>query len=459
MLTVFDAQNYCKKAHFIVRPGFTELVYKQFKLLFCGNKLLPLLFLYRLFVWIYPKAAWLLSFYNPKAKRWVNGRKQQFRKLSMIFHTNQRPVVWMHCSSLGEFEQGKPILEAVKQQYPSYFILVSFFSPSGYEIRKNDPVADHVCYLPMDRPYNASRFLNIVQPSLVFFVKYEFWHYYLDEIRQRNIPLLLVSGIFRPDQPFFKWYGRFYRNMLQQFSHLFLQNKESLELLQQIPLQQEYSVAGDTRFDRVLQIAERFEPLPVIASFCGSHPVIVAGSTWTDDDEVLDHFANTYTDIRFIIAPHDIDEDRLKECEQLYRHSIRYSVLAEQPDAGLDKNVLIIDNMGMLSKLYHYATVAYIGGGFGDDGIHNALEAAVYQKPVVFGPVYDKYQEAIDLVDTGGAFSIEDALELESIIKKILSDGALLKQSGLVAGNYVKTQAGATAAILNYIQAKRLLTS
>jgi 3-deoxy-D-manno-octulosonic-acid transferase len=435
------------------------LVYKKFKLLFCAYKLLPLRLLYRLFVWIYPKAAWLLSFYNPKAKLWVGGRKQQFRKLSMIFHTNQQPVVWMHCSSLGEFEQGKPILEALRLQYPQYFILVSFFSPSGYEIRKNDPVADHVCYLPMDRPYNASRFLNIVQPSLVFFVKYEFWYYYLDEIRQRNIPLLLVSGIFRPDQPFFKWYGSFHRSMLQKFSHLFLQNKDSHELLQQIELTQDFSVAGDTRFDRVLQIAGRFEPLPLIDTFCGHHPVIVAGSTWTDDDEALDHFANTYSDIRFIIAPHDIDEDRLKECEHLYQHSIRYSTLVSQPDTAPDKNVLIIDNMGMLSKLYHYATIAYIGGGFGDDGIHNALEAAVFGKPVIFGPVYDKYQEAIDLVDAGAAFSVEDALELEGQLKELLSNQSLLKESGTIAGAYVRKQAGATEMILQYIQAKRLLTN
>ncbi|MFZ6023676.1 MAG: 3-deoxy-D-manno-octulosonic acid transferase [Bacteroidota bacterium] len=413
-------------------------------------------FLYRLFVWIYPKAAWLLSFYNPKARLWVRGRKQQFRKLSMVFHTNQQPVVWMHCSSLGEFEQGKPVLESIRQQYPHYFILVSFFSPSGYEIRKNDPVADHVCYLPMDRPYNASRFLNIVQPSLVLFVKYEYWFYYLDEIRQRNIPLLLVSGIFRPDQPFFKWYGQFHRNMLSCFTHLFLQNETSADLLAEIDVTQPYSVAGDTRFDRVLQIAGRFEPLPSIASFCGDHPVIVAGSTWTDDDEALDHFANTHPDIRFIIAPHDIDEDRLKECEALYHNSIRYSAL---PDHTSSKNVLIIDNMGMLSKLYHYATVAYIGGGFGDDGIHNALEAVVFNKAVVFGPVYDKYPEAIDLVDAGGAFSIEDALELEQQLKDLLTNRNMLTQSGAVAGAYVQEQAGATARILDYIQAKRLLTN
>ncbi|MFW2477915.1 MAG: 3-deoxy-D-manno-octulosonic acid transferase [Sediminibacterium sp.] len=324
---------------------------------------------------------------------------------------------------------------------------------------KNDPVADHVCYLPMDRPYNAVRFLNIVQPSLVLFVKYEFWFYYLDEIKQRNIPLLLVSGIFRPDQPFFKWYGGFHKKMLQKFTHLFLQNQSAFELVKQLNITDAFSVAGDTRFDRVLQIAGRFAPIPAIDSFCGDHPVIVAGSTWTDDDESLDHFANTYADIRFIIAPHDIDEDRLKECEQLYTNSIRYSVYAANNAAGQNKNVLIMDNMGMLSKLYHYATIAYIGGGFGDDGIHNALEAAVFSKPIVFGPVYDKYQEAIDLVETGAAFSINDALELEAQLKLMLSNQHLLKEAGDSAGNYVQTQAGATAAIVDYIQAKRLLTN
>ena len=400
-----------------------------------------------------------MSFYNPKAKLWVNGRKQQFRKLAMVFHNNHQPVVWMHSASLGEFEQGKPILEAIRKAYPKHFILVSFFSPSGYEVRKNDPVADHVCYLPMDRPYNAARFLNIVQPSLVLFVKYEFWFYYLDEIRQRNIPLLLVSGIFRQDQSFFKWYGGFYRSMLKKFTHLFLQNQDSFDLLQQIKAIPDCSVAGDTRFDRVLQIAGNFEPMPLIASFCNEHPVIVAGSTWTDDDEALDHFAKTHTHIRFIIAPHDIDEDRLKECERLYGQSIRYSVLASQPGLYNNQNVLIIDNMGMLSKLYHYATIAYIGGGFGDEGIHNVLEAVVFGKPVVFGPVFDKYQEAVDLVETGAAFSIEDTLQLEEQLKTLLNDRSLLQESGMTGRRYVSEQAGATEKILEYIQANRLLTS
>lgn len=415
--------------------------------------------LYRLFVWLYPKAAWLLSFYNPKAGLWVKGRKYQFRKLHSVFHKNNRPVVWMHCSSLGEFEQGKPLLESIRQRYPHYFILLTFFSPSGYEIRKHDPVADHISYLPMDRPYTAQQFLNIVQPSLVLFVKYEYWFYYLNEIKERNIPLLLVSGIFRDDQPFFKWYGAFYRKMLQCFSHLFVQNEASLSRLAQIGYANQASISGDTRFDRVIQIADASASFELIEQFCGHYPVIIAGSTWTEDDEALDHFVNQHPGIRFIIAPHDIDEDRLKECEKLYTHTIRYSLLKEKKQVPEDVHVLIMDNMGMLSSLYRYATIAYIGGGFGDDGIHNALEAAVFDKPLVFGPVYDKYTEAIELVEREAAYSIEDALELEQQFLLLLNDATLLKQSGKVAGAYVKEKSGACDKIMGYIQAKRLLTN
>ncbi len=415
--------------------------------------------LYRLFVWLYPKAAWLLSFYNPKAGLWVSGRKYQFRKLHSVFHKNDRPVVWMHCSSLGEFEQGKPLLESIQQRYPHYFILLTFFSPSGYEIRKNDPVADHICYLPMDRPYTAQKFLNIVQPSLVLFVKYEYWFYYLTEIKERNIPLLLISGVFRDDQPFFKWYGAFYRKMLTCFTHLFVQNEASLSRLEKIQYANQASISGDTRFDRVIQIADACTSFALIEQFCSHYPVIIAGSTWTEDDEALDHFVNHHPDIRFIIAPHDIDEDRLKECEKLYTHTIRYSLLKEKKQVPEGVHVLIMDNMGMLSSLYRYATIAYIGGGFGDDGIHNALEAAVFNKPLVFGPVYDKYTEAIELVEREAAYSIEDALELEQQFSLLLNDAVLLEQSGKAAGAYVKEKSGACDKVMSYIQANRLLTN
>ncbi len=419
--------------------------------------------IYRIFIWLYPKVAWLLGFTNQKANAWVEGRKGLFKKLSAAFHKNTSPVIWMHCASLGEFEQGLPVLQSLKQQYPGHSVLLTFFSPSGYEVRKNYKGVDHVFYLPMDSPSHASRFLNIVQPSLVLFVKYEFWYYYLHEAKQRNIPLLLVSGIFRKDQLFFKWYGGINRKMLSFFSYFFVQNQASALLLQSLGYKEQVMISGDTRFDRVISIANNFEPLNTIDHFCKDKISIVAGSTWTEDDEELDHFANTNPSIKFIIAPHAIEEERLKECLLLYKHSMLYSVYEKALQTGTnipaDVNVLIIDNMGMLSRLYHYATICYIGGGFGDDGIHNVLEAAVYNKPVVFGPEYDKYFEADDLLDAGGAFSIEDALELEKILHQLLENKNMYNTAAKAAGEYVRGHAGAAAKVMQYIQENRLLIS
>ncbi|MEO8172994.1 MAG: glycosyltransferase N-terminal domain-containing protein [Sediminibacterium sp.] len=417
--------------------------------------------IYRFFIWLYPKLAWLLGFSNQKARLWVQGRKGIFKKLSAAFHKNTSPVVWMHCASLGEFEQGSPVLENLRKQYPGYCILLTFFSPSGYEIKKNYAGADHVFYLPMDSPANANRFFNIVQPSLVLFVKYEFWYYYLSEAKQRNIPLVLISGIFRKDQLFFKWYGTVNRKMLSFFSYFFVQNQVSAELLQSIGYTEQVMISGDTRFDRVISIADGFQPIATIDYFCKDQITIVAGSTWTEDDEELDHYANTNTSIKFLIAPHDIETERLQECLSLYKHSMLYSVYEKALQSGTEIpgniNVLIIDNMGMLSRLYHYATICYVGGGFGDDGIHNILEAAVYSKPVVFGPVYDKYFEADGLLDEGGAFTIEDALELENLLKEFLASKEFHASAGEAAGRYVRDHAGATGKAIKYIQENRLL--
>jgi 3-deoxy-D-manno-octulosonic-acid transferase len=418
---------------------------------------------YRIFIGLYPKVVWLLGFFNPKARLWIEGRKELFKKLSVAFHEKKSPVIWMHCASLGEFEQGLPVLESLQKQYPDHSILLTFFSPSGYEVRKNHTGIDHVFYLPMDSPAHAARFLNIVQPSLVLFVKYEFWYYYLQEINQRNIPLLLISGIFRKDQLFFKWYGSVNRKMLSFFSHFFVQNQTSAELLQTLGYRDQVMISGDTRFDRVISIANNFAPMAAIDHFCENRPVIVAGSTWTEDDEELDHFANTNPSVKFIIAPHNIDKERLQECISLYKRSMLYSVYEKTLASGTTVpgkiNVLIIDNMGMLSRLYRYSSICYVGGGFGDDGIHNILEAAVYNKPVVFGPVYEKYFEAEGLLDSGGAFSIEDALELESILKKLLKNGEMYDTAAKAAGQYVRDHAGATAKVMQYVQEKRLLIS
>ncbi len=400
--------------------------------------------------------AWLISGKNAKAKQWIDGRKHIFRSLETAFKNNSDKVIWIHCSSLGEFEQGRPIIEAIKKKKPLQKILLTFFSPSGYEVRKDYAKADWIFYLPMDSYLHAKKFYDIVQPSLVVFVKYEFWFYYLNEAKRRNIPLLLVSGIFREDQPFFKWYGSFHKKMLKCFTYLFVQNETSAVLLNSIGFQNNVTVCGDTRFDRVIDIAEKFKPISSIENFIGNHPVIVAGSTWTEDDEELDHFANTHPEIKFIIAPHVIEEERIQECLTLYKNSVLYSQISNYKSQI--HNVLIIDNIGMLSSLYKYATICYVGGGFGDDGVHNVLEAAVYNKPVVFGDEYDKYFEASELIDTGGAFDIENALEAEKIFTELLKEGEAYKQASINAGNYVKSKSGATEKIMNYLYEKRLLT-
>jgi 3-deoxy-D-manno-octulosonic-acid transferase len=315
----------------------------------------------------------------------------------------------------------------------------------------------------MDSKKAARDFIDTVQPGLVLWVKYEYWYYFLTELKKRNIPTLLVSGIFRQDQPFFKWYGRLHRYMLDSFTHFFVQTGESKELLNKIGFNKNITVSGDTRFDRVISIAEGFKPIDIIEFFCGNKCVIVAGSTWTEDEEELDHYANTHPEIKFLIAPHEVHEEHIKQIEKLFKRSLRYSAFEqagfETYDMKDEANVLIIDNVGMLSKLYRYAFISYVGGGFGEDGVHNVLEAAVYGKPVIFGPEYDKYIEAIELVESGGAFPIDNALELEQRIDALLHDEAQYRNSCEAARNYVYAKRGATTSILDYIQEKRLLTS
>jgi 3-deoxy-D-manno-octulosonic-acid transferase len=437
---------------------------------------------YHVFLWLYKIGIRLISPWNRKAKLWLEGRKGLFEKIQAemaAVNPRRGKLIWMHCSSLGEFEQGRPLLESLRQQDPGCRIVLSFFSPSGYEARKEYTGADHVFYLPLDSRSHARRFIDLVRPELVLWVKYDYWYYFLVELKKRNIPTLLVSGVFRRDQPFFRWYGRLHRYMLECFSHLFVQTEDSRKLLVTLGLTENVSVSGDTRFDRVIGIAESPEHLPLISAFCGEQAVIVAGSTWEEDEEELDHFANTHPDIRMIVAPHEIGEDRLREVERLFRYSIRYSQWAErasgsgpgvsggQPAAvharinpgGREPNVLIIDNIGMLSRLYQYATITYVGGGFGDDGVHNVLEAAVYGKPVVFGPVIEKYIEAVELTDSGGGIVIDSALEAESVFSRLLNNPEEYRQIGEASRKYVYAKRGATQKILGYIQAKRLLTS
>ncbi len=418
--------------------------------------------LYLLFVNLYPFFARVFSLFNKKAALWVKGRHHIMDHIAFNCQRDPAKKIWVHCASLGEFEQGRPLMEALKKTYPQYKILLTFFSPSGYEVQKDYKGADLIYYMPMDALKTARRFYDVVQPKLVVFIKYEFWYFYLQKGSKLNIPLILVSGIFRKDQPFFKWYGGFHRSMLRCFSYLFVQTEKAAQLLASIHINN-VSISGDTRFDRVLQVAANPRPFDKIETFCTNKKVIVAGSTWLDDDEELDHYANTHPEYRFIIAPHDIGEERLKECDALYKHSIRYSEYVTMLDnnevIATAINTIIIDNIGMLKYLYAYATVCYVGGGFGGDGVHNVTEAAVYYKPVVFGPEFEKYIEAVELVYEGGAFNVEDALELEKQFDELFAEKQLYEGACAKAGDYIKRHAGATQQVMNYIQEKRLLTN
>jgi len=391
----------------------------------------------------------IAALWNKKAKEWISGRENLFVSLEQKINAADK-IIWMHCSSAGEFEQGKPVIEKLKSIYPQHKILVSFFSPSGYNVAKSYKHADVITYLPLDKRQNAKRFIEVVHPDLVIFVKYEFWYHHLSAAAFKHIPLLLISAVFRKDQTFFKWYGGFYKQMLFLFRHIFVQDESSLQLLKQHDINH-CSIGGDTRFDRVKEIAEKFTDIPLINDFAGGEKLIVAGSTWPDDEQLLSHHGSA----KLIIAPHEINEPHLAQIEKMFSNSIRYSQW--QNREGNEK-VLIIDNVGMLSRLYKYATVTYIGGGFTKDGIHNILEAAVYGKPVIFGPNYKKYREAKELIATGGAFSVANADQLKIKLDDLLNDIARLQKASAEAQNYVLQNTGATEKIIQFIQENRLLT-
>lgn len=395
----------------------------------------------------------IAALFNPKARKWVQGRKNIFDRLAKATAGHQS-IIWIHCASLGEFEQGRPLLEKLKS-HPSFSgakILLTFFSPSGYEIRKDYKGADWVFYLPMDGPRNAKRFLEIINPSLVIFVKYEFWYYYLKKIKYREIPLILVSALFWKEMSFFKWYGAMQRKMLSRFDHLFVQDQISKQLLDDIGLSPITSISGDTRFDRVIDIAESAKPLPLIEQFIQGNKTIIAGSTWPEDEEVLKQSLDRINDpsLKLIMAPHEISEKHLVSITEMFPGSVRYSQLA---GSTIESTVLIIDNIGLLSRLYKYATITYIGGGFGK-GIHNTLEAAVYARPVIFGPVFHKFKEAADLIKQGGAFTISDADDSIKIISQLLSDKKMLNESGKSSGDYVYSNRGATQRIIQFLKEK-----
>jgi len=395
--------------------------------------------LYNFGIYFYKLGIWIFSLFNEKARKLLVGQNQAFAILEEKIIPNAN-YVWFHAASLGEFEQGRPVIEKLKLEQPDRKILLTFFSPSGYEVRKNYAGADIVCYLPLDTPSNAKRFVKLVKPSKAIFIKYEFWPNYLLALQAAKVPVFSISAIFRPQQVFFKWYGKWYRDLLSTFKHIFVQDLSSLQLLAESIIT-DVSVAGDTRFDRVYDLFQQAKQLPLIEEFCKGKQVLVAGSTWGKDEELLVQYLNLHPDIKLILVPHEIHQAHITEISKLLNGNfVRYS------DANSENlkttNCLVVDVIGILSSIYRYANVAYIGGGFGV-GIHNTLEAAVYGVPVVFGPNFQKFREARDLISIGGAFSISNFVILEAQIDQLFKSN----EAGKKAGEYVKNNTGATELI------------
>lgn len=412
----------------------------------------------------------IASLFNEKVRKMWRGERDAFRVLRENVDPSEK-YIWFHAASLGEFEQGRPLMERIRRDYPQYKILLTFYSPSGYEVRKNYEGADIICYMPVDTRLNAIRFLRLVRPVMAFFIKYEFWSNFLHILKYRNIPTYSVSSIFREDQVFFKWYGRSYANVLKCFTRFFVQNEESKRLLAGIGIT-DVDVVGDTRFDRVLQIKEAAKYLPICEAFrkgCvpaegkasdasaedkareKDYKVFVAGSSWPPDEDIFIRFFNAHKDWRVIIAPHVIGEDHLKQILSKIqgRKVVRYTQAT--PEEAAKADVLIIDCFGLLSSMYGYGDVAYVGGGFGV-GIHNTLEAAVWNMPVIFGPNNKKFQEAQGLLKSGGGFEIHNFEEFEGLMNSFMNDAAFLKSSGDKAGAFVASLSGATDKVLSKVE-------
>ncbi len=412
---------------------------------------------YHIFLLLFRVSLWVAAPFHTKARSWVKGRIGIFKKMRAQINPTDR-VIWMHVASLGEFEQGRPLLERIREEYPTHKLLLTFFSPSGYEIRKNYTGVDWIFYLPLDGPVTAKRFLDIAHPELVLFVKYEFWFFYLKKISYRKIPLLLVSAIFRKEMSFFRWYGAISRKMAARFDHLFVQDNHSLDLLHKIGLGPISSVSGDTRFDRVIEIAATHSTITTIEEFIGDSPLLVAGSTWSGDEMVIARALENpaITQLKVIIAPHEVSRSHVEELLQTFPQAQLYSVYQHKPNPNT--RIIIVDSIGLLSKLYRYATLAYVGGGFKTAGIHNILEAAVYGIPVFFGPHHQRFLEAIELLKKGGAIALKESDEpgrtLGIHFEKLLSDKVYLTSMGAAAQQYVYSKQGATKTILEFIRKK-----
>ena len=406
--------------------------------------------LYTLGIFIYGFDIKVASLCNGKARLWVRGRRQQFGRMRQLIPDDQRPCVWVHASSMGEFEQARPVIELIHSQFPSHKIVVTFFSPSGYEIRKNYDLAYAVLYMPLDTPRNTRRFLDIVKPPVALFVNYDFWFNFLSELNKRNVPTFIFSTIFRPSQYFFKWYGRWFRRQLGTFTHFFVQNEESKTLLQGIGFEN-VTITGDTRFDRVAKIAATAKSDDIVERFINGKPVVMAGSSWPTDEQILQQFITTTPhDVKLIVAPHEIDESHVSQIKRLFgKTAVCYTEATSETDFS-DVKSLIVNTMGMLSSLYRYSHIAYIGGGFGT-GIHNILEAVVYGTPVCFGPNHSKFQEAKDIIARGGGAVVFSANGFSYIVNNWLSDNELWKETSDICRQYTQANIGSAEKIFETV--------
>ncbi len=414
--------------------------------------------MYSIGIYLYALIVRLVAaFGHRKARAMVRGQHDTWRILREKIDPNER-YIWFHAASLGEFEQGLPLIERLRREHPSRKILLTFFSPSGYEVRKDYKGADVVCYLPFDSPTAARRFIKLARPEMAFFIKYEFWRNYIDVLFKKSIPIYSVSSIFRPGQIFFRWYGRKYARCLRRITHFFVQNKRSVELLRSIGVTDNVTIVGDTRFDRVIDIRNIAKSLPIVEQFAQAQDgapqpfVLVAGSSWQPDEDILLDYVNRHPEIRLVIAPHVVNDTHIQEIEQkLTTPALRYSKAT--PQNVQNYRVLIIDGYGLLSSIYRYATVAYVGGGFGV-GIHNVPEAAVYGIPVIIGPNHQRFAEAVALIENGGCKSIGNAEDFTAIMDDFLENPSHITAAGSAAGHYINQNAGATPVIYQHVFAQ-----
>ena len=404
--------------------------------------------MYHIAIYLYLIGVAILSLFNRKVKKMWKGEREAVKTLREKVDPNAK-YIWFHAASLGEFEQGRPLIEYIRKHYPSYKILLTFFSPSGYEVRKDYEHADIVCYLPLDTVFNARRFLNAIHPSMVFFIKYEFWYNYLHILKKRNIPVYSVSSIFRPNQIFFRWYAYEYRKVLKCFTHFFVQNEKSKELLSTIGIYN-VDVVGDTRFDRVLDIKEQAKNLPLVQTFIANKPTFVAGSSWAPDEQIFIKYFNEHPNWKLIIAPHVVNKEHIDSIKaQISGRVVLYSEASKADVETAD--CMIIDCYGLLSSIYRYGNIAYVGGGFGV-GIHNVLEAAVWNIPVIFGPNNRNFMEARNLIAASGGFEISSYANFEALMQRFSQSPTFLEQSGNNAGQFVKDFTGATTRVLSHIE-------